>query len=319
MQHLNCVEKTNQPVKKQQYRARNRKDYNKALIDRGSLTLWFDKHAINLWLNEQRSGKRGRPLLYAPVAIKCMLTIKAVYHLPLRSTQGLMHSVMKLLKLDLPVADYSTLSERSTSLEVKLPRQATGKALHIVIDSTGMKVYGEGEWKVRQHGYSKRRTWRKLHLGVDQASSEILAVEMTDHETLDRRVMPALIEHVEEPLTQVSADGAYDYKQCYQAIAARAARATIPPRADARMNGRAPFADRDENIRRIAEVGRKAWKQECGYHRRSLAETAVLRVKTIFGDKLAARKFTSQAVELKIKGAALNRMTSLGMPESYAI
>ena len=292
MQHLNCVKKTNQPVKKQQYRVRNWKGYNKALINRGSLTIWCDSHAINRWLNQQRSGKRGRPLLYAAVAIECMLTIKAVYHLPLRSTQGLMQSVMKLLKLDLPVADYSTLSKRSASLEVKLPRQATGKALHLVIDSTGMKVYGEGEWKVRQHGYSKRRTWRKLHLGVDEASGEVLAVEMTDNETLDRRVMPVLIEHVAEPISQVSADGAYDYKQCYQAIAARGARATIPPRADARINGRVPFTDRDQNIRRITEVGRKEWKQESGYHRRSLAETAMMRVKTIFGDKLAARKFT---------------------------
>ena len=313
------MQKGKQNIKKQQYRVRNWRDYNKALVNRGSLTIWFDHQAINLWLNEQRCGKRGRPLLYNAVAIQCMLTLKAIYHLPLRSTQGLMRSVMKLMRLDLPVADYSTLSKRSTSLEVSLPRQAKTTALHLVIDSTGMKVYGEGEWKVRQHGYSKRRTWRKLHLGVDQASGEVLAVEMTDHETLDRRVMPALIEQVEEPLSQVSADGAYDYKQCYQAIANRGARATIPPRADARMNGRAPFADRDDNIRRIAEVGRKEWKQECGYHRRSLAETSVMRVKTIFGDKLAARKFTSQAVELKIKGAALNRMTSLGMPESYAI
>ena len=194
------MRKGKQNIKKQRYRIRNWKQYNKALVNRGSLTIWFDHHAINLWLNEQRSGKRGRPLLYTAVAIECMLTIKAVYHLPLRSTQGLMRSVMKLLKLALPVADYSTLSKRSTSLAVSLPRQATGKALHLVVDSTGMKVYGEGEWKVRQHGYSKRRTWRKLHLGVDQAIGEVLAVAMTDHETLDRRVVPALLAQVEEPL-----------------------------------------------------------------------------------------------------------------------
>lgn len=313
------MKKSQQPVKKPRYRVRNWKDYNKALVNRGSLTIWFDSQAINRWLNEQRSGKRGRPLRYAAVAIECMLTIKAVYHLPLRSTQGLMRSVMKLLKLDLPVADYSTLSKRSTSLEVSLPRQATGKALHLVVDSTGMKVYGEGEWKVRQHGYSKRRTWRKLHLGVDEASGEVRAVAMTDNETLDRRAMPELIGQVEEPLAQVSADGAYDYKACYQAIAARGARAAIPPRADARVSGRASFADRDENIRRITEVGREEWKQECGYHRRSLAETAVMRIKTVFGDKLAARKFGTQSTELKIRCGALNRMTQLGMPESYAV
>jgi hypothetical protein len=305
--------------KKIKYRIRNWKQYNKALIQRGSLTIWFDQHSIDAWLNQQHSGKAGRPLLYAAIAIECMLTLKAVYHLPLRSTQGLLHSLMRLLSIDLPVPHYSTLSRRSTSLEVKLLRQAKGKAIHLVVDSTGVKVYGEGEWKVRQHGYTKRRTWRKLHLGVDERSGEIVAVLTTDKDTLDRWAFPELIEQVEGEIAQVSADGAYDFKQCYQAIKNREARATIPPRCDAVVKGRQPFASRDENIRRIAEIGRQEWKAECGYHRRSLAETTNMRVKTIYGDKLSARRFVSQQTEMKIKCAALNRMTQLGMPDSYAV
>jgi DDE family transposase len=311
--------KKKKPVKKQQYRLRNWKDYNKALVGRGSLTLWFDEQAIESWLNQHKSGKPGRPLVYASVALHCMLMLKAVYHLPQRATQGLTVSLMKLLGVNLPVPHYSTLSRRSASLDVALPRQAQDTALHLVVDSTGIRVYGEGEWKVRQHGYTKRRTWRKLHLGVDERSGEVLAVVTTDKDTLDRRVFPELIEQVKDKIAQVSADGAYDYKQCYEAIKKREARATIPPRCDAVVNGREPFADRDQNIRRIAETGRKEWKRECGYHRRSLAETTNMRLKTIYGDKLSARRFSSQQTEMKIKCAALNRMTHLGMPDSYAV
>lgn len=202
-------------------------------------------------------------------------------------------------------------------MEVKLPRQARG--LHVVVDSTGVKVYGEGEWKARQQGITKRRTWRKLHIGMDEASGEIVAVEVTDKDRLDRHVFAQLLEQVEDQIKQVSADGAYDYKQCYQAIKQRGARATIPPRYDAVVNGKAPFGDRDENIRRIEEIGRQEWKRECRYHRRSLSETTNMRVKTIFGEKLMARRFSSQVVELRIKCGALNRMTHLGMPDSYAV
>ena len=305
-------------VKKQKYRIRNWKEYNAALVKRGSLTLWFDEEAIAEWSKVEPSDKRGRPLKYSEIAIECMATLKEVYHLPLRATEGLMVSIIELLAINISAPDYSTLSRRKKGLEIVLPSQAKDKAIHLVVDSTGLKVYGEGEWKVRQHGWSKRRTWRKLHIGVDEESGEIKAVVATDRDTVDKKVLPDILNQVSESIAQVSADGAYDYVDAYQEIDKYNARATIPPRRNGRINKRdRRFATRNENIRQIRKVGRANWKKQSQYHRRSLAETAVFRIKTIFGNNLSGRCFETQAVEMFIRCAALNKMTRLGMPDSY--
>lgn len=285
--------------------------------------LWIDEGAIEMWVNHKLTGKRGAPQTYTDRAIECMLTLKAVYNLALRSTQGLMGSVVKLLRVELPVPDYTTLSRRSKVLDVKLPRHSKGKPLHIVVDSTGLKVYGEGEWKVRQHGYTKRRTWRKLHLAVDESGGQIEAVVVTTNGIDDGDVLVGLLDQVEEEIKQVSADGLYDKRKCYKVIERREAVAAIPPRTGARIwqhgnSGKKPLS-RDENLRRIRGVGRKRWKQEVGYHRRSLAETTFYRIKTIFGDRLSARGFKAQTCEMLIKCAALNRMTQVCMPDSYIV
>jgi hypothetical protein len=154
-----------QKKNKQQYRIRNWSEYNKALVKRGSLTPWLDEAALAGWLNPQRTGRRGKPRLYSDTCVMTMLVLKAVYHLPQRATQGLITSLMQLMQLNLCVPHHTILAKRAAELDVKLPRQPANAALHLVVDSTGLKVYGEGEWKVRVHGYSKRRTWRKLHLG----------------------------------------------------------------------------------------------------------------------------------------------------------
>ena len=234
-----------------------------------------------------------------------------------------MGSVVKLLKVELPVPDYTTLSRRSKVLDVKLPRQSKGEALHIVVDSTGLKVYGEGEWKVRGHGYTKRRTWRKLHLAVDESGAQIEAVVVSTNGIDDGDVLGDLLDQVGGEIKQVSADGSYDMSKCYKVIDKRDAVAAIPPRRGARIwqhgnSAEKPLA-RDENLRRIRKVGRKRWKQEVGYHRRSLAETTFYRIKTIFGDRLSARGFRAQACEMLIKCAALNRMTQVGTPDSYIV
>jgi transposase len=283
--------------------------------------LWIDEGAIEMWVNHNLSGKRGASKTYTDTAIGCMLTLKAVYNLALRSTQGLMGSVVESLRVELPVPDYTTLSRRRRVLDVKLPRQSKGEALHIVVDSTGMKVYGEGEWKVRGHGYTKRSTWRKLHLAVDESGGQIEAVVVSTNGRDDGDVLGDLLDQVGGEIKQVSADGLYDKSKCYKVIDKREAVAAIPPRRGARIwqhgnSSKKPLA-RDENLRRIRKVGRKRWKQEVGYHRRSLAETTFYRIKTIFGDKLSARGFKAQTCEMLIKCAALNRMTHLGMPESY--
>jgi IS5 family transposase len=308
---------------KPSYRLRNWKQYNSALVQRGSLTLWVSDDVLTVWRNTESTGKRGRPRVYSDTAVLCMATLKEVYHLPLRATRGLMQSVMKLLGLNLPVLDYSQLSRRCVVLEVVLPRRNKNEALHMVVDSTGVKVFGEGEWKVRQHGYTKRRTWGKLHIGADEATGEMVAAMVTTNSVADSQVLEDLLEQVAEQIEQVSADGAYDKRPCYEAIRKRKAKAAIPPRRNAKIwqhgNSKQERLIRDENLRRIRQVGRKQWKQEVGYHRRSLAETQMFRVKTIFGGRVSARQFAGQATQVLVRCAALNTMTHLGMPDSYAV
>jgi hypothetical protein len=215
------------------------------------------------------------------------------------------------------------LSRRWATLEVALPRSPSSQPLHLVVDSTGVKVFGEGEWKVRQHGYTKRRTWRELHLGADETTGEIVAAMVTTNNVADSQVLEEMLEQVAGDIDQVSGDGSYDKRNCYAAIGKRKARAAIPPRRNAKIwqhgNTKQERLMRDENLRRIRQVGRKQWKQEVDYHRRSLAETQMFRVKTIFGDRVSARQFAGQATQMLVRCAALNRMTHLGMPDSYAV
>jgi DDE family transposase len=303
---------------KHQYRIRNWADYNKALVRRGSLTLWVEEGVVGRWRDSAAPVSRGRRRLYSDLAITCALTLREVYGLPLRATQGLVRSVLRLLGADLPAPHYSTLSRRAVALEVRLGRLGTGP-LHLAVDSTGLKLYGEGEWQVRLHGTEQRRTWRKLHLGIDHRTHECVALSMTDKDLLDRRELPGLLRGVEGEVVEVLGDGAYDFQNCYKAIHKRDARAVIPPQRRARVRSGEEFGDRNAAVLRSREVGRDEWKKEAGYHRRSLAETAMMRLKTIFSDKLKAREWRRQETELRVRCAALNRMTSLGMPHSYAV
>jgi Transposase DDE domain len=302
---------------KRQSRIRDWQHYNKALIQRGSLTLWVETRSLSTWLNQDHPPRRGRRRLYADVAVLCALTLREVYHLPLRSTEGLVRSLMHLLGLSLPVPHYSTLSRRAASLAVNLPRLKSGP-LHLAIDSTGMKVYGEGEWKMRLHGKEKRRTWRKLHLAIDHRTHEVVSLSMTDKDVLDRSELAGLLHAVEGQIREVLGDGAYDFEVCHRAIRERRARAVIPPKKGARVRGRPHFKDRDEAVVRSRQVGKDQWKKEAGYHRRSLVETAMMRLKTLFSDRLKAREWSRQQTELRVRCAAMNRMTALGMPLSLA-
>ena len=307
---------TNKP--KRRYRIRNWRDYNSALVRRGSLTLWVEQGVVGRWRDTAAPVRRGRRRLYSDLAITCALTLREVYHLPLRSTQGLVSSVLRLMSADSPAPHYSTLSRRAATLDVKLPRLSKWP-LHLAVDSTGIKLYGEGEWKVRLHGKEKRRTWRKLHLLVDHRTHECVSLSMSDKDMLDRRELPELLGEVEGEVAEVLGDGAYDFQGCYRAIHARGARSVIPPQRRARVRAGSEFGDRNAAVLRGREVGRDEWKKEAGYHRRSLAETAMMRLKTIFSDKLKSREWRRQETELRMRCAAMNRMTNLGMPQSYAI
>lgn len=307
---------------KAKYRVRNWAKYNDSLKQRGSITLWIDEEVMRAWTPDQQGPKRrGGQQAYSDGAIECLLTVKAVFHLAYRQTEGFACSLSELLGVKLPIPDYTTLNRRAKELKVCLPPSEKG-SIHLVLDSTGLKVYGEGEWKVRQHGYSKRRTWRKLHLAVDEATGEIEAEVLTEAGVDDAEVAEELLKQTPAKIEQISADGAYDKQKVYQAAAAKGvAKVTIPPRRDAVLwaeNSPDPHP-RNANLQRIWDIGRKEWKQESGYHRRSLAETTVFRYKTIFGDHLSAREAQRQKTEVRVKCAALNRMTRLGMPQSYRV
>ena len=309
---------------KAQFRIRNWAKYNESLVQRGSLTLWVSDDVLQAWKPQpKRTRPRGGQVQYTAAAIECLWLLKGVYHQTFRSTEGLARSLFKMMDVELPVPDYTTICRRGSTLKVTLPTTVQGP-IHAVLDSTGLKIYGEGEWKVRQHGYSKRRTWRKLHLSVDSATREIQAEVLSEASVDDAEMTATLLEETPAPIKQVSADGAYDKDKVYMAAQQQGIGSiTIPPRRDAHIwqhgNCAAPPHPRDENLRRIRSVGRQQWKQECGYHQRSLAETTMFRFKTIFGDHLSTRKLASQKTEARVKCAALNRMTRLGMPESYRV
>jgi hypothetical protein len=294
------------------------------LTNRGSLTFWISQDLIDNWLEDQLTGERGSSPTYTDAAIQAMASIKFIFHQAGRQTSGLVASIFELMKVNLPVPDHSTLSRRMVGLEVDLPLKASSNGRHIVVDSTGLKVYGEGEWKVRTHGVSKRRTWRKLHLFVDAATGEIIVSGASGNDVSDGGMFVQMIEQTDQEIDQVSCDGAYDQKKVYEAIEKKKiGKAAIPPQNNAKIwkhgNSTGKKLLRDENLRHIRRTGRKKWKQESNYHQRSLAETAMFRYKTIFTDKLQSRKQENQFQEIHIKSALLNQMTHLGMPDSYKV
>ncbi|NEP20465.1 MAG: IS5 family transposase [Leptolyngbya sp. SIO4C1] len=308
---------------KTRYHVDNWSEYDAALVARGSLNIWISDEVVSAWKHTEKTGKRGASNTYSDLAIETLLTLKSVYRQPLRQTIGFARSIFSLMSLELDLPHYSTLSRRAEDLQVNLSVSPTEGPRHVVIDSTGVKVYGEGEWKCRKHGVSKRRTWRKLHLGIDEQTGEILAAVVTPNSTGDSEVLGELLDEIDDEIDQVSADGAYDCGYCYDFIEERGATAAIPPRKDAKIwfhgNRTGATHPRDENLRRIRKVGRSNWKEESNYHRRSLSETGMFRLKTIFTGEVCARKLETQTTELRIECKALNRMTQLGMPDSYPV
>ena len=305
------------------HRVRNWPDSNRALIARGRLTLWFDEEAVASWRNAAPHKGPGAPKVYSDTAIQCALVLKSVFHLSLRATQGFLSSLLELLRLDLPVPDYSTVSRRQGSVVPSLSISPGVRPRHVVVDATGLKVYGAGEWHVRKHRHGRRRAWRKLHLGVYETTKEIVAVEVTPSRVHDSRMLPTLLSQIAGRIGQVSGDGAYDTRACYQSILNRDAVATIPPRRNARPSESVDPPDwramRDASLRRIEKLGRYEWRISSGCTRQSPAENAMSRYKAMFGSQLSARRLDNQRAEAIIKCRVLNRMTSEGMPESVRI
>lgn len=303
------------------YRVKNWPEYEQALVQRGSITFWMLDDFEKTWMH---TGEKqcGGQYDYSDQAVLVMLTVKEVFHLTNRGVEGFMRSIFRMMKINLPVPDHSTLSRRGRDVKMNLPKKANQK-LNIVMDSTGLKIYGEGEWKVRQHGVSKRRTWRKLHIGANPEDGEIQAVILTENNVSDDAAVEGLLAQIEQEIDKFAADGAYDKRKVYDALNAHSpdVQILIPPHKNARIwkhgNTKAERLKRDENLRSIRKHGRQTWKKNSGYHVRSLSETAMFRLKTIFGDSLSARLLETQTTQALIRCIALNRMTHLGMPQSY--
>jgi hypothetical protein len=309
-------------IPKPRYRVTNWGEYDASLKRRGSLTVWFTDESIQAWRAEPRTTPGGQPH-YSGLAISTALTMGLVFGLALRQTEGLIGSVIGLLGLDLAVPDHSTLSRRAKTLEVPpLRRTATGP-LHLLVDSTGLKLGGAGEWLVEKHGTSRRRSWRKLHIGVDADSGEIVAVEVTRKDIDDAAMVDALLGQIADPIGSFTADGEYDQNRVNQAIAERdpGAAVIVPPRAGAVASALAETAptQRDRHLRMTAERGRMAWQKASGYNLRAKVEASIGRYKRVIGDALRARTDQTEATEIALAAAALNRMLEFGRPNYVRI
>jgi transposase len=315
------------PKKKDKYRTRNWREYNQSLVNHGSITFWFDKDSISKWYSTERIEKPGRPDTYSDDAIRCSLLIKAVFRTPLRALQGFIGSLITTLKLDLKCPHYSVFCRRAKNLKIPLRKfLKSGEKLNVIFDSTGMKVFGEGEWKVRKHGYSKRRTWRKVHVGMCADTGQVVVCAITSNNVSDDEAMVHMMEALDDvALGDILGDGAYDTIDCREAVHDRGGRQVIPPDKNAKLQRREQLPalqERDKAIRRIQELGeqgRALWKKEVEYHRRSRVETFMYRQKTVLGDRLSTRTEKTQTTEMLIKIDALNRMTELGRPKSYKV
>lgn len=325
--HSRSVKRKRNRKRRSVYRVKNWTAYNAALVQRGDVTIWFSEDAIAHW-NYTGPRQRGGVIIYSDLAIETALSLRLIYHLGFRQTEGFLASVVKLLGLLLDIPDYSTLSRRQGVLSIRLAPHKPTEPLHVVVDSTGLKVYGEGEWKVRQHGWSQRRTWRKLHLAVEVTSGVIVAAELTTNSIADDEQVPSLLEQIEAPIARFGGDGSYDKWHVYEYLADppfqdEPIKPIIPPRKDAKItqhgNCKAPPLPRDEAIRTIRQHGRKAWKRYSSYHRRSLDETTISRYKRIIGTHVRTRTLTNQQTEARLGCKVLNRMTDLGTPESYLV
>jgi Transposase DDE domain len=300
------------------YKTRNWPAYNAALKRRGSLSIWFDPEMS--W-GAKPSGKRGRRRTFSDAAIQTCLTMKVLFGMALRQTTGFVESLLRLTGLDWGVPDFSTLCRRQKTLAVNIPFRGSKGPLHLLIDSTGIKVEGEGEWNARKHGGAKRRVWRKIHLAIDEQTLEVRAVEVTGSNVGDAPMLPELLGQIPdvEEIGSVTADGAYDTRKCHNAIADRSAVAVIPPRKNAQpwKATSAGAVARNDALRASKYLGRALWRHWSGYHRRSRVETKMHCMK-LLGQRLMARDFDRQVAEVQVRIAVLNGFTALGIPVTEA-
>jgi transposase len=307
------------PKYKTKYRVNNWAEYDRALVRRGDITLWISEDAISSW-KPAPTGLRGGQKKFSDHAIETALALRLVFNLPLRQVEGFLRSVLSLMSLDLESPDHTTLSRRGQGLNVDLHRVACNKPIHLIIDSTGLSIVGEGEWAAAKYGGRGRRGWKKLHLGVDR-TGVIVAQALTHGSADDAKAALDLIDEVEGDIASFTADGAYDTIAIYDSSSAQGAEVVIPPSKSATRSRqrRSRSSARDRTIMRVKEIGRRQWKKESGYHRQARVENTFFRYKMIIGSRLRARHPEAQEAEVVIACNILNRMIALGRPESFAI
>ena len=312
------------PKYKKSYKNENRNwsEYDRSLRNRGDITLWFSQEAIKAWTPKPK-GNPGRQRIYSELAIETVLTLRLLFHLPLRQAEGFVNSIIALMGLELPTPDHTTLSRRSKTLKPLLnARINPGEPLHVVVDSTGLSIHGEGPWSRHKHGGKRRRGWRKLHITVDQ-NGQILSTSLTDETTKDASEIPRLLIDIDGPICSFTADGAYDEQPVYQAVLdhSKDASIVIPPRTNAvgSATGGDEWIQRDNHIHKIRRDGIYSWRRESGYYRQSTGENGFYRYQAIIGRKLRARDENARLVEVILGCKILNRCLDLGRSESVRV
>lgn len=306
-------------------RVRNWSEYNKSLVGRGNISLWINESCFDQSCLPSNEG-RGRRYQYADGLILAALTLKSLYSLPFRALEGFLDYLFKVGHFPGKAPNYTTLARRQKTL-ANYPISLSpshGEAITLVVDSTGLKICGEGEWCVKKHGKRYQRTWRKVHVAVDPDNLQIVSCEVTPSREEDFVVLPRLLESINNPIDRVIGDGAYDTFGCYESVYRRGGKGLFPPRAGARLSTETPYhkkaaspgaiSQRDEIVAAVRRDGKQAWKEGSGYHKRSLAETTMYRLKRLLGERIAAKIPEYQALEVKIRCGILNKMAALSQP-----
>jgi len=308
---------------KTKYRIRNWREYERGLRSRGEVTIWLSEEAIAAWI-PPKNGLRGGQRRYSNLAILTALTLRVVFRLPLRQTEGFLDSLLSLMGLDLEAPDHTTLSRRNQTVEVPPLTRVHNGPIYLVVDSTGLKILGSGEWNVHKYKASrKRRNWRKLHIGVDDEGF-IVAAKLTASSVDDASILPDLLDQIEAPIRRFAADGAYDRRSIYDRVGVAGTEdvvIVIPPRRSGVSAGPTEglWGQREAALQRIRKVGRREWQKESGYRQQARVENGFFRYKSVLGGGLKARSSVAQTREAMIGCHILNRMAELGRPESYAV
>jgi hypothetical protein len=304
-------------IPKMQHKVTNWPEYEAGLCRRGSLTLWVTPEAIEQWTAPRRKTPGGQRR-YSDLTISTCLMLRTAFKMPLRQAEGLMASVIELMNLELRVPDHTTVSRRAVKLPQLSKQSLPAGGLHVLIDSTGLKVYGAGQWLQEKHGAKSRKGWRKLHIAVDADGFSIVAHTLTEQDVDDPSQVGPLLKQIDVPVKQVTADGAYDGDPTYNVIAAHGDEivVAIPPRSTAVPSGAAEPTQRDRHLEMIQTKGRLAWQAAVGYGKRALVETMMSVYKTLVGLKLRARSFAAQKAEAAIGVAVVNRFLAAARPQS---